>query len=139
MRLWHRDLISYLPRSQLLAQWRELNLIFKREPRHILINYIYTDEYKDKVDLFLYAEQVINEMKRRHYKVNTNYFDIYFQNVRKPSNVKPFAQYQSDEYLLICYYNLKEKFIRGQKDFSQAEFDALTAYAMTHNEKNRKQ
>ena len=137
MRLWHRDLITYLPRSQLLAQWRELNLIFRKEPRHILINYIYANEYKDKIDLFLYAKQVINEMRRRHYKVNTTNFDIYFQNVKKSSNVKPFAQYQNDEYLSICYYNLKEKFLRGQKDFSQTEFDALTEYTMTYSKNKR--
>ena len=29
MRLWRIDLIPYLPRTQLLAQWRELNSIFK--------------------------------------------------------------------------------------------------------------
>lgn len=131
MRLWHRDLIIYLPRPQLLAQWRELNLIFKREPRHILINYIYTDEYKDKVDLFLYAQQVIDEMKRRHYKVNMANFNLYFQNITPRGNIKPFEKYHNDEYLWICYYNLKEKFMRGQKNFSLIEFNDLTEY-ITH-------
>ena len=35
MRLWHIDLIPYLPKSQLLAQWRELNSIFKKQDKHI--------------------------------------------------------------------------------------------------------
>lgn len=50
MRLWHTDLTPYLPKSQLLAQWRVLNSIFVKEDKHVLINYIY--EYpKDKAIL----------------------------------------------------------------------------------------
>lgn len=41
MRLWHIDLIPYLPKSQLIAQWRELNSIYAKQDRRILINYIY--------------------------------------------------------------------------------------------------
>ena len=43
MRLWHYKLIKegLLPDSQLLAQWRELNSIYVKEDKHILINYIY--------------------------------------------------------------------------------------------------
>lgn len=39
MRLWHCEIIPYLPKTQLIAQWRELNSIFAREDKHILINY----------------------------------------------------------------------------------------------------
>ena len=43
MRLWHIDLISVLPREQLVAQWRELSAIAgaiqkKGTPNHILVN-----------------------------------------------------------------------------------------------------
>jgi len=31
MRLWHYELIPYLQKIQLLAQWRELNSIFAKE------------------------------------------------------------------------------------------------------------
>lgn len=41
MRLWHTDLIPYLPKSQLVAQWIELNSIYKKQDNHILINYVY--------------------------------------------------------------------------------------------------
>ena len=41
MRLWHYKLIPFLPNSQLIAQWRELNSIFKKQDKHILINYVY--------------------------------------------------------------------------------------------------
>lgn len=43
MRLWNYELIenNLLPNSQAVAQWRELNSIFRKQDNHILINYIY--------------------------------------------------------------------------------------------------
>ena len=43
MRLWHKDLIPYLPRQQLLGQWRECccivrNIAMLGTPNHILVN-----------------------------------------------------------------------------------------------------
>lgn len=43
MRLWHKELIPYLPRQQLIAQWRECcaiasNLASKGTPNHLLVN-----------------------------------------------------------------------------------------------------
>ena len=62
MRLWHYKIIPYLPNSQLIAQWRELNCIFnagKERINHILINYVY--EY-DKRHLFAYTQMVLAEI-----------------------------------------------------------------------------
>ena len=49
MRLWHKDLISVLPREQLVAQWRELsaiagNIQIKNTPNHILVNKVIGEE-----------------------------------------------------------------------------------------------
>ena len=66
MRLWHIDLIPYLPKSQLLAQWRELNSIYAKQDKHILINYIYN---YPKEFLKTYSDRVIIEMERRHIKI----------------------------------------------------------------------
>lgn len=43
MRMWHKNMISVLPREQLVAQWRELssiagNIKTKGTPNHILVN-----------------------------------------------------------------------------------------------------
>ena len=76
MRLWHYKLIKYLPRQQLLGQWRELNSIFAKEDKHILINYVY--EY-DKEDLCAYTNSIIDEMEKRSYKVNVERFENYMQ------------------------------------------------------------
>lgn len=130
MRLWHYRLIKYLPRSQLLAQWRELNLVFRQEPNHILINYIYSNKYKNKKDLLAYSNMVLEEMKNRDYRVNYGNYENYFKGVATDI-IEPFPDYQDDEYLVICFYNLKEKYIRGQKDFSEDEYSKLLSIKMS--------
>lgn len=131
MRLWHYELIPFLPKSQLLAQWRELNSIFKKQDRHILINYIY--EYP-KEKLFRYSLMVFWEMRNRDYKAELNenmenYFGPAlfrigcFYYIIDHDN--PFPEHHTDRYLLQCYYNLQEKHDRGQKDFDNLTFSRL--------------
>lgn len=133
MRLWHYKLIPYLPKSQLLAQWRELNSIFKKQDKHILINYIYS---YPRINLYIYSEQVLREFINRNYKVKSfENFDKYFvsfltseqykrlkENFLKKGFNNVAKEYIFDEhdkdYLTICYYNLMEKCMRGQKDFT---------------------
>lgn len=124
MRLWHIDLIPYLPKSQLIAQWRELNSIFKKQDKHILINYIY--KY-DKRPLFNYSLAVKREMLDRGYKINSleNYSKYFSQT--SSFGIERFKEH-NDEYLIICYFNLREKYIRGQKDFTKEIFDKLYEY-----------
>lgn len=126
MRLWHYALIPYLPKSQLLAQWRELNSIFKNQPKHILINYIY--EYP-KTDLFSYSNKIINELIiNRGYKIKSmNNFNNYFaKEISQDYMVNtPFRNHHNFRYLQQCFYNLQEKFDRGQTDFSQQQYEAL--------------
>ena len=138
MRLWHIDLIPYLPNSQLVAQWRELNSIFKKQNKHILINYIY--DY-DKVYLQNYANRVMEELsyfgvKFRQQSIEnyTNYFrDIELEKrlfFPKHDDKYKFKEHDN-EYLTICYYNLKEKYIRGQKDFTKEIFEKLNEFYLT--------
>lgn len=127
MRLWHIDLIPYLPKSQLLAQWRELNLIFKKQPRHILINYIYN---YDQTPLIWYVMNVASEMLSRGYKCNMGNFCAYLYFL-KPKFEKLTGVYfleHNKEYLTICYWNLREKYLRGQKDFTKEVWDKLDAF-----------
>lgn len=110
MRLWHNSLIKVLPRNQLLGQWRELNSIFKLKNRHILINFVY--EYPD-FDLYCYSMNVINEMKRRGYRVDLRNFNNRFEkyNFAYSSKYIPFENKMSDTYLKICIANLYEKYL----------------------------
>ncbi len=140
MRLWHIDLIKFLPRTQLIAQWRELNSIFAKQDKHILINYIY--DYP-KEYLGSYTISVLAEMRSRGYKVvKWDNLVKYFELDLNPSKLKIETaiselynrtsyegQYRFKEhdleYLEICYYNLKEKHMRGQEDFSYKELDRI--------------
>ena len=132
MRLWHWQLIPYLPKSQLVAQWRELNSIFKKQDKHILINYVY--EYP-KNCLFGYSSKVITEMKKRGYKIkNWDNWDNYFKDIKKDHtcddyvHINPFKNHHNKQYLEICYFNLEEKYIRGQKDFDDETWNKLNDF-----------
>lgn len=129
MRLWHYKLIPYLPKSQLLAQWRELNSIFKKQDKHILINYIY--EYP-KNDLYTYTIMVTQEMINRGYKIKTrdnfyNYFGVDATTCLESVEI-PFINHHNFRYLHQCFYNLQEKFDRGQADFSEAQYEAINDF-----------
>ena len=68
MRLWHYELLSYLPNSQLIAQKRECDLIWKdiaagKQTNHILINYIWSyEDYKEQLTIYywLLKKEFIN-------------------------------------------------------------------------------
>lgn len=121
MRLWHIDLIHYLPKSQLIAQWRELNSIYKDQPKHILINYIYN---YDKEYLLAYSWAVMNEMYRRKidYKINNNFLSYFnsIHDIEKDGNEIAKLRYpeHNKRYFQQCFYNLQEKYDREQKGFT---------------------
>ena len=122
MRLWHWKLLHYLPNKQLISQWRELNSIYKKQPRHILINYVY--EY-GKSDLYKYSCMVVDELNRRGINHNFKNWNSYFGGCWPQQLNEPFKNHHTDRYLLQCFYNLQEKFDRGQSDFSQEIYDRL--------------
>ena len=142
MRLWHYELLPYIPNSQLIAQWRELNSIFKNRTHHILINYVY--QYNNDC-LWAYTLMVLKEMVRRGIKIkktnnfiecypiykdnpdvlgfHVNNLDIYIRN-----NPNPFPKHHTLRYLKQCYYNLQEKYDRGQKDFTDEIYEKLSKF-----------
>jgi len=72
MRLWHRDLIPYLPKMQLMGQWRELcciasNLASQHTPNHILVNPI-LDYPPDHFEA--YCNLVIHELIKRNINIH---------------------------------------------------------------------
>lgn len=123
MRLWHKDLITVLPKQQLLGQWRELNSIFKLRNKHILINFVYDDNWS----LYNYTLLVIKEMQIRGYNCNLKNMIFYFEgkyealilddSIQTDAYIFPyeeiFAEKMNKEYLTICYYNLLEKYRCG--------------------------
>lgn len=142
MRLWHYKLINHgLPNSQLIAQYRELNSIFKKEPNHILINYVY--DYT-KEQLYYYSLLVMKEMFRRHIKIyDISNLEAYFDlepilshekitmDMVDVEDKKLFMSHHNDQYLLVCFLNLYEKKMRGQKDFTDQQYNEMYDYVNT--------
>ena len=138
MRLWHYKLLPVLPKSQLLSQWRELNSIYKKEPRHILINYIYTYYQNYKSELLIYSNYVIEAMKNRGYKINLDNYNEYFKDTPRIFNYskkEPYNRIHNLTYLRYCVYNLREKYERGQKDFDVKTMRAINKVLTDENEK----
>ena len=122
MRLWHKDMIKYLPREQLVAQWRECsaiasNLNTKGTPNHILVNKI--TNYP-RIHFVSYAWHIRAEMTKRGYRtmdsvwnkilqtMETDYGDFHILSLEEL-----FPEWHNDTYWIICYYNLKEKWLCG--------------------------
>lgn len=132
MRLYHYKLIPYLPNSDLKEQWRQLQQIFKQKQKDILINYIYGYPRRYIQE---YSKAVMNEMESRGYKVTDTAFQHYLDYCMKEGFLKSsysgedvhFREH-SDLYLTICYYNLCEKYLRGQADFTDEIFEKLQEF-----------
>lgn len=136
MRLWHKDLIPVLPRQQLLGQWRECCLIAKSlaetgTPNHLLVNRI--TDYEPK-HFYNYCRLVCAEMQQRGYKVNMQAVQLWLDMITDCShefvqNDVLFFGWHTDEYLKICYYNLKEKCLCG--GIPNSEWNGISTYVVT--------
>lgn len=66
MRLWHEELIPYLPRQQLLGQHRECCALRGKSwgRKHATVDYVFTH---NPAKLIAYHYKVMEEMKKRGY------------------------------------------------------------------------
>ena len=117
MRLWHKDLISVLPKQQLVGQWRECCLIAKNidekgTPNHILVNRIMNYPIRH---FYVYSEMVSLEMCNRGYKPDFGRFQKYFETdyIQYVSKYDLFKTWHNRRYMQQCYYNLQEKYDCG--------------------------
>lgn len=119
MRCWHKSLIPYLPRQQLLGQWREYCLIAKNiaekgTPNHILVNRIMDYPLNH---FYNYGCLVYNETIKRRYITYFYKFGEYFTNFENSMDFinynNIFPNWHNNKYLIQCYYNLQEKYDCG--------------------------
>ena len=116
MRLWHKFLIPYLPRQQLLRQWRECCLIAKNisekgTPNHLLVNRIMEYPLEHFIE---YSLRVYYEMDNRGYRCNRKSFDRYLTTEHLfPYYEELFSDWHNEKYLIQCYFNLEEKWMCG--------------------------
>lgn len=124
MRLWHWQLIPYLDRERLVAQWRELsaiagNIQLKGTPNHILVNKVMDFPLDDFIS---YACDVRDEMTGRGYRTMEKVWDK-ICSVSKDkgywSRISPenqFRGWHTTRYLTQCLMNLEEKYDCGNID-----------------------
>ena len=70
-------------------------------------------------------------MNNRGYKIkNWENYEKFFADVHYiPKDFsKPFVNHHNNRYLLQCFYNLQEKYDRGQKDFDNETFRNLVIF-----------
>ena len=120
MRLWHYALVKYLPRQQLLSQWRECVCIAKSihdkgTPNHILVNKIMSYSISEFND---YCNIVLTEMVRRGYKISESSINkledyVGFEVDSDKQYSRPFKTWHNIKYLGQCFRNLEEKYDCG--------------------------
>ena len=78
--------------------------------------------------MYSYTQLVLHEMRLREINIRTiDKMDRYFADGPFEKVMHPFVEHHTEEYFEICYFNLKEKFMRGQKDFDEERYEALKA------------
>ena len=106
-----------MPREQLTGAWRECsaiagNIMTRGTPNHILINKIM--DYP--MDHFItYAAAIRAEMTNRGYRTMNSVWDKITKVADGDYTILPieeiYPEWMNEEYLAICYYNLKEKYM----------------------------
>lgn len=86
-------------------------------------------ESQNKFDYGIETKEQGIEMKKKNIAIKslTN-ADNYFEGIGViPKQIKNIARYKEhdNKYLLICFFNLLEKYRKGQKDFDKETFDRL--------------
>lgn len=116
MRLWHYQLLPYLPDVQFRGQLRELVAIMhdwrdKGETNHILINRVTNYSKQDLVSYFL----IYRKEYQTRYSKDVSRKTLYeFLDFDQPKDiVRPFAYWHDNKYLRVCMANLYEKYHFG--------------------------
>lgn len=118
MRLWHYELLPYLPDAQFKGQLRELVAIMhdwrdKGKTNHLLINKVMEFPKGDFSTYFLiYEGEYVKRYDKRHDKYITEFIEFcdYLITIK---NEDIFPDWHNKEYLRVCMANLYEKHIFG--------------------------
>lgn len=130
MRMWHVELLPYLPDMQFRGQLRELVAIMhdwrdKGQTNHLLINECM---WYSTADLYEYFRCYEDEWNRRYAKkLNEKYSSEFLDFCdAKFKRFRCYTYWHDKTYLRICMANLYEKFLgRGKNKITQAEWNTL--------------
>lgn len=116
MRLWHEQMITQLPKNQLLGQHRECCALRGNgwQKKHRTVDYVFL---YSPYCLYRYHSLVMDEMEKRGYQVSVEWRDKNYRGkvAKKYANLEevtvntPIYKEHNYEYLLECIENLKEK------------------------------
>lgn len=128
MRIWHKDLLRYLPEAQFKGQLRELVAIMrawrdKGTTNHLLINRVM--EYP-KGDFYSYFLEYVIEYNLRYCKLlDIQEFREFCNREITKDNI--FDGWHNKEYLRVCMANLYEKntFGIGKSAITDREWQRL--------------
>ena len=119
MRLWHEQIISILPKNQLLGQHRECCALRGNgwNRRHKTVDYVFL---YSPYHLFTYHSLVMDEMEKRGYKVAIEWRDKNYRgkiaenyyNLEETIIERPIYKEHNAEYLIECIENLRKKGIK---------------------------
>lgn len=122
MRMWHIDMLEYLPTAQLLGQWRELFIIKKTIDDGASLSPLVSPLLMYPISHFKqYSACVYKALKNRGVNPDPNklielqsWYSERFNNVWIDCVIQHcFEGWHSDRYYLQCYFNLEEKYDRG--------------------------
>ena len=119
MRLWHEQMISILPKNQLLGQHRECCALRGNgwNKKHKTVDYVFS---YSPYHLFMYHSLVMDEMEKRGYKVSEEWRDKNYRGktaenydtLEEKRIERPIYKEHNAEYLLECIENLRNKGIK---------------------------
>lgn len=133
MRLWHYELLPYLPDAQFKGQLRELVAIMhdwrdKGQTNHLLINRVMDYPKRDLFEYYLWYEE---EYEKRYDKELLAYYSEFcrFCENEPPLHIpyRPYYNWHNTEYLRVCMANLYEKwkFGKGKSRITDEEWEKL--------------
>ena len=117
MRLWHYELLPYLPDAQFKGQLRELVVIMRAwrddgKTNHLLINRVMEYPKNDLVRYFVYYEAVYHSRYGKWLNQSKEF--INFDDTPLDERSKGcFDGWHNKEYLRVCVCNLFEKYRFG--------------------------
>ena len=119
MRLWHEQMISILPKNQLLGQHRECCALRGNgwNKKHKTVDYVFS---YSPYHLFMYHSLVMDEMEKRGYRVSIEWRDKNYRgktaenydNLEEKRIERPIYKEHNAEYLQECIENLRNKGIK---------------------------
>lgn len=118
MRLWHTELLPYLPDSHFKGQLRELVAIMhdwrdKGKTNHLLINKVMDYHPMELNHYFaIYFKEYEKRYGKRLEKQAREFFDFGFSK-SGTAHLKLFKSWHNKEYLRVCMANLYEKHFMG--------------------------